>query len=144
MAFRKPSADALRSAAAALLLALAAVLALHRAAGLAAAPNALSAAQERRFFTWAWRAPGVAAAFAAVAPALAPGEPVMLVVAPAKGYSAGWWRTMAAYHLPANPILGVRVGPPGSLPAGDWTVLAVSAADEVRIVRHARHPRPAL
>lgn len=92
-----------------LLLVLVAAVSAWRALGLVAEPGRPSAGQERSFMGWAWREPRVVPIFAALEERLPPGRPVRLVVAPKQAHNAQWWRFMATYHLPANPLRGVEV-----------------------------------
>jgi hypothetical protein len=116
------------------LVALAAVLAV-RAGGLLRDAEAPTAQGERRWMRWAWRGPEVGERLARTGELLAPGRPVVLVIAWPHSPRAGWWRYMASYHFSRNPVVAVRIRDRLLAPGGGLELLGKPPASTRRAQR---------
>ncbi len=128
--------ERLRAAVLLLLLSgLTAVLAM-RGLQLARQPGHLYGIDERKWFGWAYRLPGLEDTFAPIRSGLPPGEEVWLVL-PADADPA-WWGVMARYHLPENHLAAVlRRGEGRRPPRGAW-IVAVGREGQVTVRRRLR------
>lgn len=118
------------------LLLLAGLLAVLAMRALRLPSHLLGGIDERKWFGWAYRVPGLEDTFAAVRSGLPPGGEVWLVLP--GGADPVWWGVMARYHLPEQRVVEVlRRGEGRRPPKGAW-VVAVGREGQITVRRRLR------